>query len=272
MSTNYVDQYKDEVSESSIVEEDDHKDNNHPQPQLPRTDPRPETSSKETSSRDKGNEIAPYTFDPQAIIKESQNAGPTSLDKKYGANLFTQKPLGYSPSEPGFGSSANFSYGKFRTKDSYTTRIGDQLSQRQSDLTSLTALGDLEECRRTEDYKGFAQEFDKEFTSDQKEMEQVSKDLMMRTKKLEAFKKELEGADLDMILFRSRLVREIDDVQNDLKEAYNNILVLLGDRSGMKDQFCLFKMKLKKLKSFIKTYQDDIQAYLFTYITIGEML
>lgn len=89
---------------------------------------------------------------------------------------------------------------------------------------------------------------------------------MTRTKKLESFLKELQNADLDMILFRNKLVREIQDVENDLKEAYNNILVLMGDRSSMKDQFCIFKMKIKKIKGFVKTFQDDIQAYYKLYL------
>ena len=129
------------------------------------------------------------------------------------------------------------------------------------DMSFLTTLGyKISECRNTDEYKGFAQEFEKQFGNDQKEMEQVTKDLNSRTTKLDNFLKELQGADLDMILYRNRLVREIQDVQNDLREAYNNIFVLMNDRSTMRDQFCIFKMKIKKLKGFVKTFQDDIQA------------
>ena len=63
-----------------------------------------------------------------------------------------------------------------------------------------------------------------------------------------------------MILYRNRVVREIQDAQKDLREAYNNIIVLMSDRSKMRDQFCMFKMKINKLKGFVKTFQDDIQA------------
>jgi hypothetical protein len=239
MNDAFVDQYNEEVSESSIIDIDNHKQD-LPSKQLPKAQSPP----KERFSA--GSEIPLYTFNPGSVIKETSTS-----EVKY-------MPLGFSSSEAVFGAGKEFGYG--RIKDPYVAKIGDTLMQRQQDVTTLTALGDLNECRRTDEYKGFAQEFEKEFTSDEKEMEQVSGDLVTRTKKLEGFRRELESADLDMILFRNRLLREIDDVQNDLKEAYNNILVLMEDRSNIKDQFCLFKMKIKKLKGFIKTFQDDIQA------------
>jgi hypothetical protein len=183
--------------------------------------------------------IAPYTFDPKSVLKST---GSSSNEVKYGS---------YNPSEPVLTTIKDFSYTQLPTK------LQSKLSDVQRDVTML---GNLDECRKTDEYKGFALEFNKEYSGDQKEKEQVSKDLVTHTKKLEEFRRELESADLDMILFRNRLMRELDDVQNDMKEAYNHILVLMDDRSNMKDQFCLFKMKIKKLKGFIKTFQDDIQA------------
>jgi len=243
MIDNFVNRYNEEVSESSIIGTGTHEQGSPPKQQLPKS----QSPAKEKFNSD--NEIALYTFDPKSVLKEGSDVGV-----KYAQNT----PLGYSSSEAALGMGKSYAYEK--TKAPYAAKIGDTLMQRQQDVTTLTVLGDLNECRRTDEYKGLAQEFEKEFLGDQKEMEQISRDLITRTKKLEDFQRELESADLDMILFRNRLMREIDDVQNDLKEAYNNILVLMKDRSNIKDQFCLFKIKIKKLKGFIKTFQDDIQT------------
>ena len=84
--------------------------------------------------------------------------------------------------------------------------------------------------------------------------------LCLRVKRLEEFNKELSVVDIDMILFRNKMVREIEDACNDLKEAHRNILVLLNDRSIMKDEFCLLNMKIRKLKGYNKSFQEDLQA------------
>lgn len=245
MTDNFVEKYKEEVSESSIVDGEVQKEDSPQKAELAKPEPISKPTFHESA------DIPLYTFDPKAVLKETQNAAvKSSTEIKYG--IYTQATPSYSPSEPASKLQAN----------PYTSRL--------TDVHDISALN-LDECRRSEEYRGLAQEFEKEFAGDQREMEQVSKDLVTRTKKLEGFRKELQSADLDMILFRNRLMREIDDVENDMKEAYNNILVLMEDRASMKDQFCIFKMKIKKLKGFIKTFQDDIQAYSLPY-PIGEML
>ena len=247
MTENYVDKYKAEDSESSIIDDEDSK-----LEQAPKADSHPVSSFK-PENIDRSDKYQPYTFNAKEVLKESNKSDiPEDYNPKRNMDFSNPKLM-----------NNQMAYGN---KDLYSSQFANLMSQRQMDITSLTALGDIEQCRMTDDYKGFAQEFDRDFTSDQKEMEQVSKDLMVRTQKLDVFKGELENADLDMILFRNRLVREIEDVQNDFREAYNNILVLMGDRANMRDQFCLFKMKLKKLKGFIKTFQDDVQTYFLTYI------
>eukprot|EP00826_Nyctotherus_ovalis_P056033 TRINITY_DN74_c0_g3_i1.p1 TRINITY_DN74_c0_g3~~TRINITY_DN74_c0_g3_i1.p1 ORF type:complete len:247 (+),score=89.03 TRINITY_DN74_c0_g3_i1:236-976(+) len=246
MSDNFVEKYKEEASESSIVDGEEHKEDLSTKPRTAESKPRAVDNI----------EVVPYTFDPQSVLKATQNPA-TSNDFEYTSYAQKSTNAGYSPSEPAFASSREFSYGKIKAMDPYASRLSDSLFRKQSDVTTL---GNLDECRRTEEYKGFAQDFEKEFASDQREIEQVSKDMVARTKKLQTFGKELESPDLDMILYRSRLIREVAGVENDLHEAYNNIIVLMEDRSKMKDQFCLFKMKVKKLKGFIKTFQDDIQA------------
>jgi len=107
----------------------------------------------------------------------------------------------------------------------------------------------------------YAKKFKNIFDNDREGMNQLSNLLTSRVNRMEEFVKELETANLDTILFKNRLAREISDASNDLKEAQSNILVLMNDRLILKDQFCLFNMKIKKLKSFNKSFQEDLQAY-----------
>jgi uncharacterized protein YeeX (DUF496 family) len=113
---------------------------------------------------------------------------------------------------------------------------------------------------RSDEYKSFADKFDKDFGDDKLEIEHTIKTLYLRVKRLEEFSKELNIVDIDMILFRNKMIREVEDACNDLKEAHKDILVLLNDRSIMKDQFCLLNMKVRNLKGFSKSFQEDLQA------------
>lgn len=253
MTETYLAKYKEDVSESSIVT--DEEPNKGMTPKEAQTNSAPPVQTKPENTR-KREQVAFYTFDPKSVLSE-MNA-PTSASK-YSPTKIATESTNYKPII-NYGSSTDYSYGALKKTAPLPgpSMTSASFAQRQQDMSYLTTLGD--DFRKTEDYKGFSKEFEKEFDSGQKEMEHVSNELMNRTKKLDAFIKELQSADLDMILFRNRLIREIQDVENDLKEAYNNILVLMGDRSNMKDQFCVFKMKIKKLKGFVKTFQDDIQA------------
>lgn len=234
MKENYLNQYQDEISESSIVNEDENISEI-----TTKNSGKTGASSGATRSQ---NKFTPYTFDPKSVLRDTQPKATTGMARPYSIPAVESK----------------YSAGNMKTNyvPSYT-----QMRAPQPDMSFLTTLGDnVTECRKTDEYKAFAKEFEKQYGNDQREMERVTKDLNNRSAKLDNFMRELQGADLDMILYRNRLVRELQDVQNDLKEASNNILVLMTDRSTMRDQFCIFKMKIKKLKGFVKTYQEDIQA------------
>lgn len=255
MTENYIDKYREEASESSIMnEEENFKDIFDKNKEASKTDSAPTTNNGENTKP--RNKFPLYTFDPRSVLKDTQPkaeagiglsmgyASVQAVDSKYSGN--SNLKIGGPYNIP--------SYGQKKPMEFF--------SPQQPDMSFLTTLGEnLTECRKTDDYRAFAKEFEKQFGNDQKEMERVTKDLNSRTAKLDNFAKEVQGADLDMILYKNRLVREIQDVQNDLKEAYNNIIVLMNDRSTMRDQFCIFKMKIKKLKGFVKTFQEDIQAY-----------
>lgn len=120
--------------------------------------------------------------------------------------------------------------------------------------------GSLPDHHAADEYKDYEKKFENTFGNDKEEMSQLSGVLISRIERMEEFAKELGTAELDTILFKNRLAREISDACNDLKEAQNNILVLMNDRSILKDQFCLLHMKIKKLKGFNKSFQEDLQA------------
>lgn len=248
MTEKFIDKYNEEVSESSIVTEEDvdGKDG---------AKEKPSTVAIKTETRKAREQPDYYTFDPKSVLGGASKPAPLPKYPKPQTETFGYKPT-YNPP-------ADYSYCGIKKPGTYSSSnaVTATFAQRPQDMSYLTVLGDG--FRKTDDYKGFSKEFEKEFGNDQREMEHVSNELANRTKKLDNFIRELQNADVDMILFKNRLVREIQDVQNDLKEASNNILVLMGDRSNMKDQFCVFKMKIKKLKGFVKTFQDDIQAYVY---------
>lgn len=114
-------------------------------------------------------------------------------------------------------------------------------------------------ARGSQDYKDFEREFSKNKMS-QKEIDNMSKRLEQRYHRLQEFARELEGGEGDPLLFRNKLIRELSDIQNDLKEANSNVLVLMNDRAGMKDAFCLLQVKLKKVNSLNKTMQEGING------------
>eukprot|EP00826_Nyctotherus_ovalis_P009003 TRINITY_DN12347_c0_g1_i1.p1 TRINITY_DN12347_c0_g1~~TRINITY_DN12347_c0_g1_i1.p1 ORF type:complete len:247 (-),score=69.61 TRINITY_DN12347_c0_g1_i1:110-850(-) len=129
------------------------------------------------------------------------------------------------------------------------------------DISALINLGNnLTECRQTADYKNFANEFENEFKANQQEIDRLSQELFEEDRKLSEFMEELESADLDMVLLRNNLLREVGTIQNSLREANSNIVVLMNDRAQMKDQFCFLQMKMKKLKACSRTFQEDLQA------------
>lgn len=249
MIKSFHEKYREEVSESSIITEEENEKkestDTNPSKAAPSLPPRP------TETTRKRPPVTPYTFDPKSFLNEMKSGTKTYADSNAGGT-----PLGYKPLS-GFTPSNDLPY-KITRQDSFPLKRSGSFSNLRSDMSMLTNLGD--DYKKSEEYNVFAKEFEKEFGNDQKELERIHNELATRTKKLENFTKELENSDTDMILFRSRLMREIEDIRNDLIEAYNHIIVLMGDRLNMKEQFCIFKMKIKKLKGFVKTFQEDIEA------------
>ena len=244
MTENYVEKYKEEGSESPVSSDDDNAAVSKPK--------EPEKSEEhglKQSKRADSNKFSHYTFDPKDVLKDYQGTltDKNPLKSKYSFN---------TPGGVGYGAKGT-DYNNFT---SYMGKPKDPFSQ-PSDLAYMSVVGeDVNSYRKTEDYKTYAKNFDQKYSNENKEMNQVSKDLLSRTSKIDGFIQELMGAKLDTLLYRNRLVRELEDVKNDLKEAYNNISVLMKDRTSMKDQFCVYKVQLKKLKGCIGTFYEDCQA------------
>jgi len=188
-------------------------------------------------------EITPYTFDPKEVIKKYDSPGKTNYPST------NYKPTTYSPS---------YSYGK-KPKEVNTHKSKIFINSKSTKLDWSVLNEDVVDHKRTNEYKVYAKEFDKKYNNDQREIEQVTRDLNAKTNKIDGFIQELRNTNIDMILYKNRLVRDLEEAKNDLKEAYSNILLLINDRSTMKDQFCIYNVKLSKLKEFIRTYQEDTQ-------------
>lgn len=241
MTHNYVEEYNAEVSETSILT--DEEDKKALQAKAPSALPprQPERSRMPT----------PYTFDATSFMK-NMDASTSYTNSKAG-----NTPLGYKPLS-NFTTGLNYSRGNAKNPMPAPLKRSGSYSQLHSDMSMYTQIGD--DYKRTEDYNKFSKEFETEFGNDQREMDHIYSELVTRSKKLENLARELQEQDLDQLLYKNRLTREIESAGNDLKEAYNNILTLMQDRSKMKEQFCVFRMKIKKLKGFIKTFQEDIEA------------
>ena len=217
-----------------------------------------DTAAKKPNKPKNANKYTPYTFDPKVILEEYQNpeANVNANKPKYDYSaLVAGTGVGYSQKSNNYPQAVD--YGS-RGKDSY--KMVDPYSAKSDFSYMASAVDDVASCRRSDEYKSYCQDFDKKNFHNQKEMEQVSKDLLGRTTRIDEFIQELMGANLDMILYKNRLARELEDVKNDLKEAYNNISVLMKERSTLKDQFSIYKVKIKKLKGCIGTFQEDNQA------------
>lgn len=104
-------------------------------------------------------------------------------------------------------------------------------------------------------------EYSRRCDDGQIELEELSKHLMSRSRHLESFLKELASDNHDMILFKPRLMREIGNVQSDLKEAHDNILLLMKERGTLKEQLAMCKSNVKKLAGACKLAQEEIKAY-----------
>lgn len=242
----------------------------------------------------KEKEFLPYTFDPSSVLRgdaetahkndelikdplyelsqsppKMEKASPTATKAPYAQYKPVSVPS-YSAREKESGMSGSYKayIPPTATTSKYTTTPTPPSYGGISALNMSMTVEDPTVARGTQDYKDFAKDFEKEFGSiktGQSEIDAMTKRVEIRYKSLQEFSRELERADVDMLLFKNKLMREISDIQNDLREANSNVLVLMKDRANMKDQFCLMQVRIKKLRGVNKTFQEDMQAYHFHF-------
>jgi len=91
------------------------------------------------------------------------------------------------------------------------------------------------------------------------ENEGLSVNLIDRSNNLELLIKEFSNPNLNITTFRTRLIREMNDTQIDLKEAQSRISMLVRDKAAMKEQLVNYKDNLKKLMSGCKLLQEELK-------------
>lgn len=291
MTEEILAQYKDQESESSSLSDQDMMEavmkTGIPENVLEEAKVKAESSIAPPSisfvgigEAKKETEFKPYTFEPEQLLKDTKkeeeyvhedilkdplyeltsqyneqpqlksNTRPIKEAILSKENFYTKDTTTKPRQEPAIPSFSNYT----KPASSYKPLPA---SKYKSPLDTSIMNEDPSVTRGTQDYKDFEKEFSKNKMS-QKEIDVMTKRIDQRYKRLQEFVRELEGGDVDSLLFRNQLLRELGDIQNDLKEANSNVLVLMNDRATMKDAFCLLQIKLKKVNSLNKTFQEDI--------------
>lgn len=138
-----------------------------------------------------------------------------------------------------------------------------------SDFTALKYVKNLpqpstvaiERARRDPEYVKYTKEFEEKFGKDAydpMEIERVSKKLDSNFKILQEHTKEVERKDCDLMLYKNKISKDLGDVMNDLKEAYNIITILVSDRSKLQDLFAIYSIEIKGLKDEKRNLAEDL--------------
>ena len=57
------------------------------------------------------------------------------------------------------------------------------------------------------------------------------------------------------------MLKDLGDVMNDLREAFNIITILTNDRGKLQDLFAVFNVQIKGLHDIRKTLEEDLTLY-----------
>jgi hypothetical protein len=122
-----------------------------------------------------------------------------------------------------------------------------QMENKSTDLLDRS----LDTSRASEGYAMIGRKYGVEpriNTQDEAELDAMRRRLEARLMCIQDFIREIECEDCDMLLYRNKLTKEVCNIESDLKEASNNILVLMDDRKKAKKSFFLLRVRLKQLK------------------------
>jgi hypothetical protein len=132
----------------------------------------------------------------------------------------------------------------------------DQPLRRSKDASTFIKFGN--DFKESTEYKEFALEYEKQVEGYQKESSRIAEQLMNRMQKLEEYANRFKDTNTNTLLLRNRLSHDIKSISNDLKEAYNHILVLINERGNMKKQFCHYNAKIKDLNKTKQNLQEEL--------------
>lgn len=269
MRDNFLKKYKDEPSESFSS-----NDEEAPKPRNELlSSSRGEAQGSRSSRRQE--EITPYTFDPRRFLESLDNPKPNPSLKPSPPNKHVEKEAGESilgprqsakalasrtSREGALGAEPAVPSRPIPNPDVYSVRgaVEHARDPAHCELSSRPeeSYGD---SRAESEYRGFAREFDGEFGSHQQEVAALSKQLVARIRKLQALERELNSPSTEMSSLRSRLIREVESVEDELGEANHNIIVLMNERKNIKERFCTIRVKHNELKGYTKALQEKMR-------------
>jgi uncharacterized protein YegL/uncharacterized coiled-coil DUF342 family protein len=122
---------------------------------------------------------------------------------------------------------------------------------------------DKVKARTTPEYGDYIKEFDEKYGKGkpkQREVDEVTRKLDRRFQIMTEHNKELERYDCDILLYKNKIQKDLDDVMNDLREAYNIITILMNDRKLLQDLFAIFNIQIKGFNGLKKSLEDDLAA------------
>jgi len=265
MKESYIKKYKDEHSDSFDFDNDE-----LPVPSTSKNEHSSKGEPERRSKRQEEVEIAPYTFDPRQFLESLDKSIPIPNSK----SISTNKPVEKPPSEKQSPSIQNVN--PLISKTPKELAIGaESLSNRpnvdifqykgarnidRSPVIKSPPEESLGDPRSEMEYRNYAREFDNEFGDHQREIAALSKQLVTRIKKMQILERELNNPSVDMVSLRSRLVRDIESIGDELGEANHNIIVLMNERKNIKERFCTIRVKYNELNNYNKACQEKMRT------------
>lgn len=128
-------------------------------------------------------------------------------------------------------------------------------------LPPLPKAEDMAKARTTPDYPDFLKKFEDDYGKGkpkQRDVDDMSRKLDSRYKVMQDHATEVGRSDTDMQLYKNKIMKDLGDVVNDLREANNIITILMNDRNVLKDLFAIFNIQIKGLATLNKSLEEDL--------------
>lgn len=155
---------------------------------------------------------------------------------------------------------------KILTSEGFPTEEGKEESGDKPILKVMPTLPkeeDMKKARLTPEYDDFVRKFDAEYGKGkpkEKKIEETTHKLDTRYKVMSNYTEEVSKNDCEIQLYKNKILKDLDDVVNDLQESHNIITILANDRKVLKDHFAIFNIQIKGLTALNKSYEDDLSS------------